>query len=562
MRIFRVWVAAFFLTGLTAHAQSDNAGGPAIPDRSYQLLREDENWTFLRDRALRQDFWDSIKYIPLRKNAEDWYMTVGGEAREVWEQIGNDNWGQQPYMNGYLNERYMLHFDVHYGRHIRSFVEVKSGLNSYRRGGPRPIDEKELDFQAGFLEFSRSSNSKSIQFRVGRHELEYGSGRVIDVREGPNVRLSFDGLMVKSKIDSWQIDGFAMRPDEDNPGLFDNSPDHSVGFWGVYANRPIPRQSSLDLYYLGLDRKDATFQRGTDQELRHSLGIRVLRPIATEKPGWDLDDDVLWQFGTFGSANIKAWTIATETGYRIPTILLKPRFSVKADISSGDDPRTNTLGTFNPLFPKGNYFGVLATAGPGPINFIDVHPHVETALPHGVTTSVDWIFQWRESLRDGVYSVPGFLIIPAGKSDARFVGHRPGTEVRWQANRHLWFQADYGIFYAGKFVKESQLGRNLNCRALPPATSSRGGHHRVWLPLFWELGVLGFGLSAHGKIGVSVFPNAKEFFVRFTGGCVVSHHLLRAAELKPGQRSDHMSHAKAGIVDQLLELSGGRLAIA
>jgi len=44
-----------------------------------------------------------------------------------------------------------------------------------------------------------------------------------------------------------------------------------------------------------------------------------------------------------------------------------------------------------------------------------------------------------------------FLIIPAGKSNARFVGHRPGTEVRWQANRHLWFQADYGIFYAGKF---------------------------------------------------------------------------------------------------------------
>jgi 4'-phosphopantetheinyl transferase len=27
------------------------------------------------------------------------------------------------------------------------------------------------------------------------------------------------------------------------------------------------------------------------------------------------------------------------------------------------NPRTNTLGTFNPLFPKGNYFGVIATAG-------------------------------------------------------------------------------------------------------------------------------------------------------------------------------------------------------
>jgi hypothetical protein len=69
-------------------------------------------------------------------------------------------------------------------------------------------------------------------------------------------------------------------------------------------------------------------------------------------------------------------------------------------------------------------------------------------------------------LRDGVYSVPGFLIIPAGKSDARFVGNRPGTEVHWQANRHLWLQVDYGIFYAGKFVKESRPGRNLNYRAL------------------------------------------------------------------------------------------------
>jgi len=53
---------------------------------------------------------------------------------------------------------------------------------------------------------------------------------------------------------------------------------------------------------------------------------------------------------------------------------------------------------------------------PGPINFIDLHPRVATELPHGVNASFDWIFQWRESLRGGVYSVPGFLLIPAGKS--------------------------------------------------------------------------------------------------------------------------------------------------
>jgi len=283
---------------------------------------------------------------------------------------------------------------------------------------------------------------------------------------GPNVRLSFDGFMVKSRIDSWQVDGFALRPDEDNAGFFDNAPESTVSFWGVYATRSLPRKASLDLYYLGLDRKAATFQRGTAQEVRQSLGARISRPIATEHSGWDFDDEGLWQFGTFGSVNIRAWTIATETGYRFPTVPLKPRFSVKTDISSGDHPNSNTLGTFNPLFPKGNYFGVLATTGPGPINFIDVHPHVELALPHDVSLSADWIVQWRQSLEDGVYAVPGFLIRAADGSHARFVGHRPGTEIRWQANRHLWFQADYGIFYAGSFLKETQPGRNLNYWAL------------------------------------------------------------------------------------------------
>ncbi len=69
------------------------------------------------------------------------------------------------------------------------------------------------------------------------------------------------------------------------------------------------------------------------------------------------------------------------------------------------------------------------------------------------------------SLHNGVYSVPISDYSP-GKSDARFVGYRPGTEVHWQANRHLWFLADSGIFCAGKFAKESQPGRNLNYWAL------------------------------------------------------------------------------------------------
>jgi hypothetical protein len=136
-----------------------------------------------------------------------------------------------------------------------------------------------------------------------------------------------------------------------------------------------------------------------------------------------------------------------------------------ADFTSGDHPQTNTLGSFNALFPKGNYFGVFASTGPGPVNFFDIHPRVEGTFPHNVTAYFGCFF-WRQSLDDGIYSLPGFIIRPADGSRARFVGHFPGSEVHWQANRRLWFKADYGVFYAGSFLKETQPGRDLNYWAL------------------------------------------------------------------------------------------------
>jgi hypothetical protein len=124
------------------------------------------------------------------------------------------------------------------------------------------------------------------------------------------------------------------------------------------------------------------------------------------------------QFGTFGPDDIRAWTFASDTGYSLTTVPLRPRFSIKADISSGDNPDSHTLGTFNAVYPIGNYFGVLADTGPGPVNFIDVHPRIQTQLPHGVSISTDLVAQWCENVNDGVYAVPGFLLVPANGSRA------------------------------------------------------------------------------------------------------------------------------------------------
>ena len=460
MRIVSASVITFFLAISSVRAQSDENAAAVAPVRSYSLLRESEDWGFLKDQKLRQDFWDPIKYIPL--GADGGYLTIGGEVREAFEQVGNDNWGKQPYTNTFFLQRYMLHADWHLGKHFRVFVQLKSGVESFRQGGPRPIDEKTLDFEAAYFEVGDSDKKNWIVLRVGRQELNYGSGRLVSVREGPNVRQSFDGFKIRSKAGAWNIDAFAVRPDLDKIGFFNNVPDHRTAFWGIYATRPWHQGISFDTYYLGEDRKSATFNRGTATELRHSLAVRLSRPIASEGHGWDFDDEAVWQFGSFGSNPVRAWTVASDHGYSFPNLTLKPRLSVKADISSGDDPRSHTLGTFYPVFPIGSYFGVLKDTGPGPLNFIDVHPRIQTQLPHGVSVSTDLVVQWRENLHDGVYADPGFLLVPAGTSGGRFVGYRPGIEVKWQIDRHAYLQADYRIFYAGQFLKAASPGRNIN----------------------------------------------------------------------------------------------------
>src|ERR1700760_4825698 len=105
MRMVLILAAALLIGVPRANAQAVGTPLSVVQDRSYKLLREDEDWSFLADRSKRQDFWDPIKFIPLRRGSDTWYLTFFGEAREVWEQTGNNYWGQEPYWNDFFLQR-------------------------------------------------------------------------------------------------------------------------------------------------------------------------------------------------------------------------------------------------------------------------------------------------------------------------------------------------------------------------------------------------------------------------------------------------------------------------
>ena len=284
----------------------------------YQPLRYNESYIYLADPAKRTDFWDPIKYIPLSSSG-NWYLSFGGEARERYEYYHNNRWNPAAAdQDGYLLQRYLLHADLHAGEAVRVFTQLQTSLEDWRAGGPRSTDEDRTDIHQLFGDIrlwsgEREAGDDSVTLRVGRQEMAYGSQRLISVRESPNIRRAFDAVRLLTHFDDWQIDAFAARPVEDDPGSFDDWDEDGTYFWGVYATHPLPilPGAKVDLYYLGLRRPDVAFVQGTEDELRHSIGGRLFG----ERDGWDYNFEGVVQFGTFGDADIFAWTLASETGY-------------------------------------------------------------------------------------------------------------------------------------------------------------------------------------------------------------------------------------------------------
>ncbi len=433
---------------------------PPFHPPPYQLNRADEDYRYLRDPAQRTDFWDPIKYVPLNESGS-WFLSLGGEARERFEYFNHPNWGQDPQDHGYLLQRYFLHGDLHMGEHVRLFTQLQSSLEDGRKGGPRPnIDEDELDLHQAFLDLKADlPGNSSLTLRSGRQELAYGSQRLISVREGPNVRQSFDGFRLIYQGEEVRIDGFATKPAESNRHVFDDGPDNTKALWGTYAVLPFPLlpKANIDLYYLGLFRRKASFDQGSARETRHSVGARLWR---TALP-LDYNFEALYQWGSFGDGDIVAWTVASDTGYTLASLPLRPRIGLRADIASGDeDPKNPDLQTFNPLFPKGAYFSEAGLIGP--VNFIDLNPCLDLHLTDHATLIFDWDFFWRESTRDGLYNNAVALVVSGKKSDAHYIGSMAQAQLFWDIDRHLTFVAIYGHFFAGRFLKEASPGKDVD----------------------------------------------------------------------------------------------------
>jgi Alginate export len=450
-------------TGAQISEVTNTDSPPATAENSrpiYQLDRSEEDWSGLCCHANgREDFWDPLKCIGLGRSF--WYVSLGAELRASYEVYRNYNWGSGPQDgNGYYLNRLISHGDFHLGPSVRIFAELQSGLEFGRNGGPRPaIDEDKLDVSQLFLELRSSSQRHNIpiEVRIGRQNLDYGDGSLVSIRD-LNVRRPFDGIKLIVRPQDWRIDVFVAKPVETSPGSFDDAPDHTQTFWGIWATdkkeQSFVRQ--LDFYYLGLDRKNAQFDQGTARERRNTLGARAHETMSNL--AFIQEGDL--QLGTFGLGRLLAWKFADGLSYSLPKIRQRPTLGLQGAISSGDkNPQNVDLQTFYPLFPSGLYYGDMVFTS-GSLNAIVAHPSVGMQLSKGLSLNVDSFFLWRQRTTDGLYSQAGMFLRTGQTSRSRYVGATQDLSIAWHVDRHTTVRFWQRTTRLGlTFAKQSPLER-------------------------------------------------------------------------------------------------------
>jgi len=423
---------------------------------SFKMLRYDEDYAFLNQDSI-PTWYRKMKYSRI-SNGGNTFISCGGDVRFQYFYLKNENWGDDPVDNdGFILTRWLAHADLHSGQHFRTFVQLQSSLANSRID-PSTQDENPLELNQAFVDVSANiSPVSTLTFRLGRQEYLFGSQRLLSVNDGPNHRRSFDAVTAIIQFRHYKIDLFYSHPVALKAGIFNDGYNRDSKLWGAYIVRNnLPVLRNIDLYYLGLWKRNSTFDEGEGRELRHSIGTRIWKNTGN----WHYDIEALYQFGKFSDEKISAWTGSVKTFYHLDHIKLKPDLGLKTELISGNKYyEDKKLQTFNPLFPRDNYFGLAAIIGP--VNLLDIHPSLSLKLSTRLGFDLDYDIFWRYSQNDGLYSANVTLYYSGRNIDEKHIGNQLATALNYGLNNFINFTSEFAWFKAGEFLERAGTGKDI-----------------------------------------------------------------------------------------------------
>lgn len=436
-----------------ASAEPDAPDEPAPGERpEYDKIRYLEDWSGFVPDPDDRDPTDQLKDIRLGSVTS---LTIGGQLRLRTEHTRAPEFGLAGVPRHDLQlYRGLVHADLRSRGGFRTFVELGSAFAVGGELPDRPLDEDRFGVRQAFWEGELAR--RRLRLRLGRQEVSLGSARLVALRDGPNVRRSFDGVRLTLRHARGEVEALAVSEVAAAERAFDDFADAGELLWGVYTTTraSATREVSVDAYYLGLRREEARFGATTGLDLRHSLGSRLFGALGP----YDWNVEAIVQAGTFAGRRTLAWTVASDQGLSAEWRGVSPRLGLRANATSGGSTDPRRLGTFDPLYPNLAYFSQLTLIAPQ--NHVDVHPRLTVDVLGKVELELagDWF--WRTSLDDTIHAPPGIPIGAVGDVTGRFVGTELTASVEADLGRHATVVAYFAQLWAGPAVR-SLGGRDV-----------------------------------------------------------------------------------------------------
>ncbi len=296
----------------------------------------------------------------------------------------------------------------------------------------------------------------STVLRVGRQELDSGGNRLISLREAADLRLAFDMAHLETHIGSVYLVGFYGRPVLNRIGSFDDRGNPGESLLGGWISAPLSATpSTVSLFFLSRDRQSVLYEQGAAFDKRRTVGLRYFGA----DPVWDYSIQAAYQYGDFGSAQIKASGVAGDVGWHAG-FWGKARIAMSFGVASGDR-RSNdrTLGTFDVLYPNLGYFTDAPVYYPG--NTADAQPNLTVNVTPRLSVRGGTDFIFRISKRDAVYAPPGIPLIRGDGTGPAFVAALTYLRADWALSSHVQITIS-GVRSSTGVLVEKSGGRDFN----------------------------------------------------------------------------------------------------
>ena len=436
MRGFAVTIA------IAVAAHSTSARADDGPPPSISPFRYDDD---VSRYTGRDDLYGKLK----RLDFDGGYVSFGADLRERVEasDVGLLGFRSRD-AQAYDLHRLLVFGDVHLDDTARLFVQIGDHLDAGRRP-TAPTDVDRLDLAQAFIDLSRPLGAGSLTVRLGRAEMSFDDGALIGLRDGPNIRQSWDGARVSYVARGLKLDAFAVAPVANRSGIFDDRAAQGQALQGVHASLDPSKAWGIDMFWYRSIKPNVAVLGSNGRARTDTVGARLRVKVGS----YDGSLGAIGQTGAVGDRGVRAFALHGDFGRSFPGLAWTPHLALRADVLSGGDPQAQRIGTFDALYPNVAYSTEATIEAPA--NLIEIGLVGKASPSRRVDVQYTLERLWRYSTRDAFYAAPLIpLVAPDGAGD-----HNLGTEqqlsVRWRASPFVTLQAALVRFDTGRFIKRA-----------------------------------------------------------------------------------------------------------